>query len=117
MRLAAKLVGRALFPLTKQAIEPNNAKADVVVAEPAGPSLVTPLFLGGVGVGAAGVVGAIIGSALAFDADGKLGDAANTDKAGALASGRAGLWIATDGLVAAAAGIGAGAFAAMSPDL
>ena len=113
LRLAAKLVGRALFPLTRPAIEPVT-KAPVVDA---GPPLITPLFLGGVGVGVVGVVVGVVGTAMAFDADAKLGDASNVDKAGALGTGRAGFWLATGGVVAAVAGLGAGAFAAVSADL
>jgi hypothetical protein len=109
LRLAAKLVARDLFPR-------DTPLPPVALAKPE-PSLWTPLFIGGVGAGALGVAGTVVGSVIAAGADGALADPENTHKDDALGTARTGFWIAAGSAVVAVAGIGAGLFAAMSPDL
>lgn len=117
LRLAAKLVGRALFPHTKPAIEHEEPKVADAKAATAEPSVISPLLLGGVGVGAVGLIGAVIGTALAVDADGKLGDPQNTDKGAAFGQAQTGVAIGLGGAVAAIAGGVVSGLAFTSPDL
>jgi hypothetical protein len=92
LRQAAKVVGRALFPRKTPVSNAND-----------GPSL-SPLFFGGLGVSAIGLVGAGLGVWLAIDADNKLGTPEDTDKAGAFAQARTGVAVGIAGLVVAVVG-------------
>lgn len=116
LRLAAKLVGRALFPHTTPAIEHTEPGKDGKPTSSES-SVISPLLIGGVGVGAVGLVGAIIGVAMAVDADGKLGTPANTDKAGAFAQAQTGVAIGVGGVAAAVVGGVVSGLAFTSPDL
>jgi len=101
LRLAAKLVGRALFPRdTPLAPVPTGPAA----GEPGPAFMSSPMFWGGVGIGVVGLAGAAVGVGLGVDADGRLGDAQDTDKASALGQGRAGVAIAAVSTLAVVGG-------------
>lgn len=103
LRLAAKLVGRALFPRDTP-LAPVASSTATPAAAPAPAFTSSPMFWGGVGVGVVGLAGAAIGVGLGVDADARLGDPADTDKGGALGQGRAGVAIAAVSTVAVIGG-------------